>query len=175
MSDWAAPRTVPEDDLYPSRPVLGRRTLLRVGVVALVAGCRPRRRDAHRPEPAGPDPDRAVAARVRADETRLVAAYDTTLTRFPQLEAVLAPVRQQHAEHLAALAGPAGSASATASPAVPASARTAMRALVAAERAAAAARLVDCLAASPQLAPLVASIGASEAAHAGVLAGVRPR
>lgn len=63
-------------------------------------------------------------------------------------------------------AGPAlPGARATRRPAVPPNPAAAVAALAGAERSAAAARVADCVAAPRELAPLLASIGASEAAH----------
>lgn len=169
------------------RRELPRRAVLRLGTGALLTACLPGKRRARQPVPASPDI--GVAASVRADEESLIAAYDATLLRFPALASRLQTLREQHTEHLTALRGGFGrsagpsvggspsvgpTATADLGPAVPADASSAVRALLAAERAAAAARVADCLAASPQLAPLLASIGASEAAHGSVLAGMRP-
>lgn len=149
-----------------------RRALLGVAVLALVGGCRPGKR---RPVPARTDPDVALSATVRADEAGLIASYDAAIRAFPALAPALAPLREQHEEHLVALR-PSGSGAPSSAPpqAAPADAAAAVRSLAATERAAAAARIADCLAASSRLAPLIASIGASEAAHASALAALRP-
>lgn len=156
------------------RPELSRRAVLGLAAGAVLSGCRPGERRS--PVPATPDPDPGVAASVRADEAVLIATYDIAMSRFPVLSAALSPLREQHREHLAALPGPTASpmTSPTGSPVQPpADAVTALRSLRAAESAAAAARIADCLKTSARLAPLLASIGASEAAHAGALAAVR--
>lgn len=157
------------------RPELSRRTVLGLAAGALVSGCLPGKRRAD-PPAAAPDPDVGLAASIRADELGLIAAYDAAIRGFPALAPTLAPVREQHRQHLAALAPPAApdqrsSAPLALPPATTPDPAAALRSLVAAERAAAAARVADCLAASPRLAPLLASIGASEAAHASALAG----
>lgn len=135
------------------------------------------------PDPPRPalDPDDAVRAQVRAWESRLIDRYDAAVERHPVLRGTLAPIRAQHAEHLASVSGrsqspaaslPASSAatSSGANPGiVPADAAGAVRQLVAAERAAARAHAAECLRAAPPLAGLLASISASEAAHAAVL------
>ncbi len=159
------------------RPELSRRTVLGLAAGALVSGCLPGKRRAD--PPAAPDPDVGLAASIRADELGLIATYDAAIRSFPALAPTLAPVREQHRQHLAALAPPAApaapdqrsSAPLALPPATTPDPAAALRSLVAAERAAAAARVADCLAASPRLAPLLASIGASEAAHASALAG----
>lgn len=152
------------------RPELSRRAVLGLAAGALLSGCLPGK---HRADPpAAPDPDLGVAASIRADELGLIAAYDAAIATFPALAATLAPVREQHEEHLAALPGDRRSGSPMAlQQAMTPDPAAALRSLVAAERAAAAARIADCLAASPRLAPLLASLGASEAAHASALAG----
>lgn len=123
------------------------------------------------------DSDTLLRRRAAAAEMRLLAGYDAALRRHPCLRATLSPLRAEHAAHLSALRGagtpsaPAPSARAsTSARSAQASAPSAVRGLVAAERAAARARARDCLGASPQLAGLLASIGASEASHLLVLA-----
>lgn len=152
-------------------PGPSRRAVLGVAVLALVGGCRSKRR----PVPARTDPDLALSASVRADEAGLIASYDTAMLAFPALAPALVPLREQHEEHLVALQ-PRGSRPPASAPppAAPADPTAAVRSLVATERAAAAARIADCLAASSRLAPLLASIGASEAAHAAALVALRP-
>lgn len=153
------------------RPELSRRTVLGLAAGALVSGCLP---GGHRADPpVRPDPDVGLAASIRTDELGLIAAYDAAILTFPALAPMLAPVRKQHQEHLAALRppGPQSNSPMAVQQATTSNPAAALRSLVAAERAAAAARVADCLAASPRLAPLLASIGASEAAHASALAG----
>lgn len=145
------------------------------------------------------DPDRGVRRRAVAAERALLARYAAVLAAHPQLANRLAQVVADHEAHLARLLGtgaattpaappPATPASAatpmttapatsTATPAVsatptatvPAQPGVALRALVAAERTAATDRIEDTLAATAALAPLLASIGGSEAAHAATL------
>jgi hypothetical protein len=158
---------------------------------ALVAACRDSPTAAPPPtgsptSPAAPDP----LAEHLAAERRLLAGYQATIARHPSLATRLAPLRDDHVAHVAALgselgiappsgtapAGTTGPASPTATPTPEASARAAVpgtpagavAALRAAERAAAAARSAACLTASPDRAPLLASIAACEASH-GVL------
>lgn len=155
-------------------PVVSRRTvLLATGLVpaALVAGCR-RASPTPAPSPAAspsPDPASRLLARAQADERRLLSAYDAALRRHPALRPALDPVRAHHAAHLSALGGtspspPAPGPIGGSLPAVPRAAAD-LRALARAEQAAAVARAADCLDAPPPLASLLASIGASEAAH----------
>lgn len=150
--------------------VLPRRAVLALPALGVLAGCiLPARRPAVRRagRMAAPDPDAAITAVARAGELALLDRYDATLARHPELGPALLAVRDQHAAHLAAL--PAARSRGRPSPpavAVPADGAAALRALVAAERTAAGARATECLTASTRLAPLLASIGASEAAHA---------
>lgn len=161
--------------MHSRRAELSRRGVLGLSAGALLSGCLPGKHRADRPLP--PDPDLVVTASVRTDELALVAAYDAAIDTFPALAPTLAPMRQHHQDHLAALPPDARSGSPRAVQRATTSDQAAvLRSLVAGERAAAATRIADCLSASVRLAPLLASIGASEAAHASVLAGVgRPR
>ena len=162
--------------MHSRRAELSRRGLLGLSAGALLSGCLPGKHRADRPLP--PDPDLVATASVRTDELALVAAYDAAIDTFPALAPTLAPMRQHHQEHLAALPRDARSGSPRAVQQATTTSEQAavLRSLVAGERAAAATRIADCLSASVRLAPLLASIGASEAAHASVLAGVgRPR
>jgi hypothetical protein len=145
--------------------VVGRRGFL-AAVLALpvTAACRPkRRRPAAVPTRPVADPDAAILAAARAEELALLAAYDALLTARPTLRIRLAPLRAHHAAHLTALRETPESPAPAPSPA-PAS-----RDVLAAERRAAAARRADAERATPVRAGLLASIGASEAAHAAVL------
>lgn len=154
------------------RPELTRRAVLGLGAGALLSGCL---RSKRRGKPAGrPDPDAALATSVRSAEVGLIAAYDAAVRSFPALSGALGPLRTEHEQHLRALpgAGPSGAPPPLPETALP-DPTGALRSLLAAERSAAAARVADCLTASSRLAPLLASIGASEAAHAAALAGVR--
>lgn len=118
-----------------------------------------------------------------ADEQSLVAAYDATLARHPDLASQLSPLRQQHTDHLAALANlvgkkvtatvaptPETSAVATVVPStVPNDKTAAIAALRKAEHSATAARTASCLTASKERAVVLASIAACEASHEVVL------
>jgi hypothetical protein len=126
--------------------------------------------------PAAPDPDDAIVVAAAASVRRLLDAYDATVTAHPELAERLEPLAAEHRIHLAALgaAEPPAPATATAgtaspSPLIPADPTAAVAALVTAEEAAAADRVAATEAASPRLARLLASIGASEATHAALL------
>lgn len=154
---------------------MSRRTLLRLPVavgLAVLTACHGGR-STPVPLPSPPtDPDAPLRRRAVAAEVRLLAAYDAAQLRHPVLRRTLVPLRAEHAAHLAALGGAApGPSRAPARPAADAGA--ALRGLIAAERAAALARAGDCLAGSPALAALLASIGASEASHAVLLSTAR--
>ena len=121
-------------------------------------------------------------------ETLMISRYNAVLTAVPALAGSLRPLLQQHQEHLARLRArlieprlgarrstrprrprpPAGPQA----PGTPAAARDYLRL---AEQAAASALLGKITAAPPSLAQLLASIAASEATHALLLApGRRP-
>jgi hypothetical protein len=129
--------------------------------------------DGPAPRPAPVDPDDALRAAAAERERALLREYDAVLTARPGLAARLVPVRGHHAEHLEALVGPpptaspSPSATAAVPPAVPPPAddAAALARLVAAERAAGDAHAADCLAASRTLAPVLASLSASELSH----------
>ena len=130
-----------------------------------------------------PDPDVAIRRAVADDVRALLAAYDATLRQHPGAARRLRALRQEHVTHLRALgepSAPRGSPTATSSgpPApgstvtatpVPGAPTAAIAALAAAERAAARRRVSELATASPRLARVIASIGASEAAHAALL------
>jgi len=132
-----------------------------------------------------PDPDLQLLADGVATTQDLLAAYEATLERHPQLADRLKPMRANHAAHLAALTsfrpdlptaapGPDASASPTA-PSVPPARDQAVEALAAAELAAAGKRVGQARnARDPKLARLLASIGGSEAAHTAVLRAGAP-
>lgn len=122
---------------------LSRRTVLRLlaGSVmgaagaSLLSGCKPASSSgeaptdtqrggaagASTPGAGGPDDPaiKALAHRVAADETALLAAYDKALAAHPELAAALAPLRDDHARHLAAVlpGSPTPSAPPTSTPA----------------------------------------------------------
>lgn len=124
-----------------------------------------------------PDPDVAVVGRALAASADLAQRYQATITAFPDFASMLAPPAVEHAAHIAALdvSGPNPSPgtqapSGPSGPPVPPVPAEALDWLAAAERASAAARVADLLSASPSVARLLASIAASQAAHAALLA-----
>jgi hypothetical protein len=173
-----------------------RRSVLRgiagLGLGVLATGCTSAPA-ADSPSPQG-EPDRVRAIDLAVVDSALAASQDlakryaATLTAFPELAGVLAPLEAEHAAHIAALDTTPASAPGAAStestaptppvptgsavpsvPSVPAIQRDAVAALTAAERASAAARVADLLASSPAVARLLASIAACQATHAAVL------
>jgi hypothetical protein len=162
---------------------VSRRVVLLAAAVPVAVGCVARRGSPGAP---APDPDAEISARVARAEQALLARYADTVRRHPSLASRLNPLASEHAAHLVALTshppgGPSTAASATPTPtsgrpgpavAVPADAARAVAALATAERQAARARIGDAVAASITLAPVLASIGGAEAAHAALL-GVR--
>ncbi len=118
------------------------------------------------------------AAEVAAEESVLIATYDAVLAAATGLDdealALLALIRDQHAQHLEALGGTAGPPPSTGSSS-PLTRDAAVTNLIAAEREAARSRIRACVAADdPELARLLAFIGASEASHVPALRDVRP-
>ena len=138
--------------------------------VLLAAACTA---DEATPRPAPVDPDDALRSAAAGRERALLREYDAVLAARPGLAERLAPVRGHHAEHLEALLGPppTGSPSPSSTAAVPPAVppppddAAALARLVAAERAAGDAHAQDCLAASRTLAPVLASLSASELSH----------
>ena len=150
---------------------LTRRSALASAGLALVTACTRGRRSG--PAPA-PDPDAALAAAAVARELALLARYDDALAAVPALAGELAPLRAEHVAHLAALgAVEAAAATPTRPPSPPApSPGTAVqvrRDLASREHEAAAGHAAAAVAASRRLAPVLASLAASEASHAAVL------
>ena len=139
--------------------------------------------------PPPPLPDVAIVRNAIEQDCCMISRYNAVLTAVPALaQASLRPLLQQRQEHLARLRGrlieprlgrpPEHTPPATAAPAgprrpgTPAAARDYLRL---AEQAAASALLGKITAAPPSLAQLLASIAASEATHALLLApGRRP-
>lgn len=180
----------------PGEFLPGRRQVVGTAVVAaaaaatttVLAGCLP---GDDEPEP--PDPELLLRARV-ADEVRALAArYAATVDRFPAARSELATLGAEHEEHARALlprhaaralasatAGATATATGTASsapappptPAVPSTLPAARAELAEAERAASGRRLRQLrrmTGGSPELARLLASVAACEAAHAALL------
>lgn len=152
---------------------LTRRAALLSAGAGLLAACtsKPRPRTA----PAV-DPDTALAAAAVARELALLAAYDEALATSPALAPRLAALRAEHVEHLRALgqvpASPGASGTPPASPtptSAPAGRAAVLLRLRALERAGADGHAGAAMAASRRLAPVLASLAASEASHAAVL------
>jgi hypothetical protein len=165
---------------------LSRRTLLAgvagLGATPLIGSCSAPDRGQGRLSP--PEPDAPIRDQVVASIAMLISTYQATAERHPTLTERLAPLAAEHHAHLAALGAPAATATpatpaatATAAPSlvpvapvVSADPRRAVRALVTAESRAAADRVgVAVAATSPDLARLLAAIGACEATHAALL------
>ncbi|MEV8454252.1 hypothetical protein AB0467_16165 [Streptomyces sp. NPDC052095] len=115
--------------------------------------------------------------RIRTAEARtsleLLGRYERVAAAHPSAASALAPLRDAVRAHAEALA-PAGAGKGVAvpSPAAPGSARSALKELAAAERRASDARLTALAAAPPELARLLASVAAADAAHAFLLTGI---
>lgn len=154
-----------------------RRRLLAAGASSVaaagLAGC-------HAPWTAPPDPDARRLESAAAGEHALIAAYAAVLHAHPELTPVLAPLRSDHQRHLAVLtphlsedrrrhAAGAGHAPVDAVD-VPAAAAGLRRMESAAQRD----RAGSALEARPEVAMLLASIAACEAAHADALAARWP-
>lgn len=165
-----------------------RRVLAASALAALAAGgaagCAPGQPWAWATPPR-PARDVGVLRAVIAAEQAMVSRYAAVISARPALAAAAAPLLRQHRAHLAQLRGrllvpagarpsPAGTARARREP-VPAGQAAALGYLRAAERDQAA-FLTSALArvASPSLAQLLASIGASEASHAALLGPAGP-
>jgi len=133
--------------------------------------------------PPKPAPDVAVATAAIAVERQLIARYGAVLGAMPGLAETLRPLLAQHHDHLARLRArlivPPGGQPLPRAPApalvpggatVPGSPGAALGYLRDAEDAAAAALLAHLATAPPSLAQLLASVSASEATHALILA-----
>ncbi|HZY28958.1 MAG TPA: hypothetical protein VFE49_11970 [Jiangellaceae bacterium] len=146
--------------------------------------------------PPPPEPDALLRGRVAAAERTMLALYAATSAQHPTLADRLLPFAVHHGRHLAVVESsgpvttatpstPAGTASpgrdgesptpeAVPRPHVPADLAAAVVALRAAERAAADARIADCLRSEDRpLAEVLAAVAACEAAH-DVLLGQEP-
>ena len=164
-----------------------RRQLLVGGLAALVAGCTrtgergramtPSPTASPTQEPTGTAPrpspaaDSALRRRMRRDEASLLDRYAATLDRHPGTAALLTPLVAHHRAHLAALADDPDTPP-DRRIRVPGRRRAALRSLAAAEAASAASRAAAAGKAQPELARLLASVGACEASHSALL---RPR
>ena len=149
--------------------------VLATGSVLTLSACLPGADD----EPTRPDPDLVLRRRAARQVGELVTSYAAVVTAFPQADAgqldTLRSLAAEHEAHVAALAGPAPTASpsgtptAPATPVVPSSRADALRWLAGLDRAAARRRTRQSRQAGPDLARLLAAVGASEATHAAVL------
>ncbi len=157
-------------EVHPSR----RAVLASAGALAL-SGCLGA---PVQPEPQ-PDPDLRLRRRVAAEVDELVRAYAAATEAFPALTGRLEPLAAEHQAHAAALRGPRtggsatsgaeGSATPPTGPAVPASRAATVTWLAGLERRAAGRRTRQAAAAGPDLARLLASVGACESVHAVLL------
>ena len=173
---------VPRARLIEPTTTTSRRGLLgalgTVAVAPLLSGCGPKRRTPVSAPVPKPDPDAGPVEAARADEQMLLGLYDATVAAYPVLAGQLTPLREHHQRHLQALPTPRPAPSAAGSAASPGGTPTpapavgrpdpaaAIRVLVVAETAAATRRATDCLTVARPLAALLASVAASEAAHA---------
>ena len=150
-----------------------RRHVLAVGLFGLGTACTSR----PKATPAVVDPDLELITAARSREQVLLDAYGQAVAAHPELSAELANLSAHHSEHLAALGlstAPATPADAQPVPArlapsTSATARAARARLSNLEREAANAHGAAAVLASRALAPILASLGACEAAHAAVL------
>jgi hypothetical protein len=162
-------------------------TVAAAAVATGLAGCLPGGDD----EPEPPDPELLLRARVAGEVRALAAQYAAAVERFPEARAELATLGAEHEAHARALlprrveralasatatASPSGSSRAgqTATPSAPPVAptlRAARADLATAERTASRRRLRQVGRGSPELARLLASVAACEAAHAALLSG----
>ena len=152
---------------------LSRRAVLAGGAAAAaLSGCGAS--DAPQPSPTpSQDPEQVLLRQLIADKEHTIALYSTLITAG---QTKLTPFRDRHQAHLDELRKrlPGGSQAASVTP-VPGGSQTASAAPVPktslsrlrdAERRSAALRVRQLAGVSPQLAQLIASIGACEATHA---------
>ncbi|MFJ6747617.1 MULTISPECIES: hypothetical protein [unclassified Streptomyces] len=160
-----------------------RRTLLAgaaLGGAALLVGCSEDSGPGRTERDSGTERLRAGAA---DDSTALLARYDATLSAHPALAARLRPLRSEVARHVRAFADDAdapapGGGAGSGGPAhraaggaeVPKDEKAARASLAEAERKLADARTKALVDAPPEVARLLASVAASGAAHAYLLA-----
>jgi hypothetical protein len=165
----------------PEPVVLTRRRGLALAALAvptvLLAACSSDDGAAPVPTGAGSASPGAVDATTR-QESALIASYDAVLAAFPDLTtesaAILASIRDQHAQHRDALGGaPDAEVAAAVTPAAGLDAT--LRGLIAAERDASRVCVRACVeAADADVARTLAFIGASEASHVPALRDLRP-
>lgn len=161
---------------------LSRRRLLQVpAALALtaLAACRDDNKPRARATPpvstapttpaAEDEPARASAV---ASELTLLLAYDTTLSRHPSLRTQLAPLRAHHVAHLRTFSGDDVPSPASTIEPLPRHPRGALARLARIEGATAASYAKDCLDVGADLAELLGSVAACEAAHAALLEAV---
>lgn len=185
----SVPYGVPVRAISPPMRRPSRRSVVLAAAVAALTACTT---DDGTPSPtASPsptaDPDALVRAAVARAERDMVRLYEATSARHPALAGRLAAFTARHRRHLDTVelvgtpdpvdgttSAESPSAPADETPAVPtvaADPAAAVNALRVAERAAADARITDCLRAEqPALAETLASIAACEAAHDMLLA-----
>jgi hypothetical protein len=160
--------------LFSRRAMLGGSAAALIVPATMASGCTPVQ---HAPPPK-PGPQVGLLTAVMANEQQLVALYASVLAAHPRLAQDLRPLHDHHSEHLTVLKREyvQGTQTESATPIPPATAPGGVSASLAtlrtAERQAAAARAVDVTQASPGLAQLLADIGACEAVHVVILAGV---
>jgi hypothetical protein len=142
-----------------------RRSVLAGGAVGLATACTSRGPST----PAVVSRDDVLRQRAASREEALLQLYNRVLAHFPALAAELQPLRAHHEEHRRAL-GVTATVTALATPALagrtPAEARARLAAM---ERGVAADHGHGAVLATRDLAPLLASLSASEASHAAVL------
>lgn len=144
------------------------------GPAALLASCTS---DTAEPQPTASPTQSAegAAESVAAAEALLVASYEAAIAALPDADpaviALLTGIRDQHTAHRDALGG---TSAVPDGPPQPAAQAAVIDELLAAERQAARDRIDACEAApDPELARLLAMIGASEASHVPALREVR--
>ncbi|MFE6780000.1 hypothetical protein [Streptomyces sp. NPDC057702] len=154
-----------------------------VGIGALLAGCSDGADDGADSDGRA-SADESLRAQAARDSLTLLARYDATARAHPDLASRLRPLRGEVARHAEALgsSAPSSAPSVSATPSgssppraveVPRDPRAALTALATAERRTSDTRTTALAAASPELARLLASVAASGAAHAYLLAESR--
>jgi hypothetical protein len=152
------------DSTAPRLP--SRREVLVGGAVLALGGCLP----ADEPAASKPSPDVRLRRRVAGEVEALAARYAAVIARFPDSRAELSTLAAEHEEHARALRGTrTAPRPRSPAPAVPATLAEARAALAAAERAASRRRGRQAGRCEPELARLLASVAACEAAHAALL------